>query len=139
MRTLTILVLSGALGLMGCSDSSDSNTGGTGGATGGTGGTGGMAGMGGDGGMGGGAGMGGEGGMGGDTGARADAFCADFEATCDYGGDNYADLSDCLSSFEGYDAARKDCVETHIGLAEMNPGEVELHCGHASGMPPCGA
>ena len=136
MRILMVLTLSLALGtVVGCDDDVDDidqilGTGGTGG----TGGGGGEAGMGGDAGMGGSAGMGGEGGAGGGA-TRAEAFCTDFEGTCTYGGENYADLSDCLTSFDGYDGDRMDCVEEHLGFAKM--GNAELHCGHASGLDPC--
>ena len=121
MRILVILVLSGALGVLGCD--SDEGSGGSGGS-GGTAGSGGSAGSGGAGG----------------ASAQAIAFCDRYEASCTYGGDNYDDRADCLASFDGYDAARQQCVTDHLGLAEGSaPGDTRvLHCGHAAGLPPCG-
>ena len=79
----------------------------------GTGGTGGAAGMGGDGGMGGMAGMGGEGGMGGGASAAAETFCTDFEGTCTYGGENYADRADC-PPFDERDLSVLGIAANHI-------------------------
>jgi len=131
MRFLIVLTLAGALGIFGCG----SDDGGGGGGSGGSGGTGGTGGSGGEGGTGGTAGSGGEGGTGGT--AAAAAFCNEFEQTCTYGGNNYADRADCLASYEGYTVERQQCVMTHLGLAQANPADVELHCGHASGLAPC--
>ena len=142
MRVLVILVLSGTLGVLGC-DSSSGGSGGTAGAGGtagsaGAGGEAGGGGEGGDGGAGGEAGGGGEGGGGGTVSAAQ--FCDGFEDTCSYGDPNYSDREACLSSYEAYPASRQGCVIEHLGNAAGAPaGDVrDAHCGHASGLPPCG-
>jgi len=128
MRLIVILALSGTLGLLGCG--SDNNGGGGSGGSGGTGGTGGTGGVGGT------AGTGGAGGTGGTDAAAA--FCDDFEAICTYGGDNYENRADCLDFYNTEDAARVACVELHLGYAADATGaDRVLHCGHASGLPPC--
>jgi hypothetical protein len=124
MRILMILVLSGTLGVLGC----DTESGGAGGAAG----SGGSAGNGGAAGMGG---AGGEGGMGGVTGAAA--FCGLYSEVCSFGGaDRYESQQACVAAYDGYDAARQECVETHLGFAQsmMDPA---THCPHATGQAPC--
>jgi hypothetical protein len=65
-------------------------------------------------------------------------FCDAFEGVCTYGGVNYDDRSDCLTSFDGYDSARQECVTDHVGFAGENTGENRaLHCTHAAGAAPC--
>ncbi len=121
MRILMILVLSGTLGILGC-DSESSGDGGSGGS----------AGMGGSGGE---AGMGGEGGMGGMTGAAA--FCGLYSEVCGFGSaDRYESQQACVAAYDGYDADRQACVETHLGFAQsmMDPA---THCPHATGQAPC--
>jgi hypothetical protein len=139
---ILILALSGALGLLGCGSSDDGSggSGGSGGSSGtggsaGTGGTGGSAGTGGTGGMGG---SGGDGGTGGTDAAAA--FCDDFEATCNYVDYEFEDRADCLDFYNTEDASRVACVEQHLGFAmdaEPDSADRDLHCGHASGLPPC--
>jgi hypothetical protein len=102
--------------------------------TGGDMGTGGSAGETGGGGTGGSAGADGTGGVGGVM-APSALFCASYESTCGFGVDRYADADDCISSYEGYPAARQTCVETHLGFAEG--GDTGLHCPHATGEAPC--
>jgi hypothetical protein len=83
----------------------------------------------------GGAGSGGSGG----TDAAA-AFCDQFGATCNYVDYEFEDRADCLSFYNTEDAGRVDCVEQHLGFAmDAEPGSADrdLHCGHASGLPPC--
>lgn len=134
MRILTILMLSGTLGLLGC-DSSSGNTGGSGGNGGsaGSGGSGGAAGMGGSGGSGGGAGIGGEGGAGGTSAAQD--FCVLYGDTCGYGvAQRYADEGACLDAYEN--SGQSACYETHLGFAiDMN--DTNTHCPHATGIGLC--
>jgi hypothetical protein len=114
-------VLSGTLGLLGCGSSDD--------------GSGGSAGSGGSGGTGGSGGAGGTGG----TDAAA-AFCDGFEATCNYIDYQFENRADCIDFYNTEDAARVTCVEQHLGFAmdaEPDSADRDLHCGHASGLPPC--
>jgi len=125
MRVIAILLLSGTLGLLGCSDNDDGSagSGGTAGTGGGSGGT---------------AGTGGTGGTGGTDAAAA--FCDGFEATCNYIDYEFEDRTDCLSFYTSEDASRVACVEQHLGFAmdaDSGTAERDLHCGHASGLPPC--
>ncbi|MGB5283558.1 MAG: hypothetical protein WCB63_09755 [Polyangiales bacterium] len=124
MRILMILVLSGTLGVLGC----HTESGGAGGAAG----SGGSAGMGG---AGGGAGMAGEGGMGGISGAAA--FCGTYGEVCSFGGvDRYESQEACVAAYDGYDAVRQECVETHLGFAQTMM-DTATHCPHATGQAPC--
>ena len=134
MRILIVLMLSGTLGVLGCDSTSTGGSGGSGGSA-GSGGSGGEAGMGGEGGSGGGAGMGGEGGSGGATDPAA-AFCAEYGVECGFDGAGYASDEDCRTAYNGYDADRQGCVETHLGLA-IDTGDTGTHCPHAAGGAPC--
>lgn len=151
MRIFLILILSGALGFLGCgngndgSDGSGGSGGSGGGGSGGSGGSGG-GGSGGSGGSGGGGtggsgGAGGSGGTGGTGGTDAAAvFCDGFEATCNYVDYDFEDRADCLDFYNTEDAGRVTCVEQHLGFAmeaEPDSADRDLHCGHASGRPPC--
>ena len=84
----------------------------------------------------GGAGMGGAGTGGGDLAAEAAAFCVDYEMTCGFGEPMYfASKEDCVDDYtKKFDAARRECVKTHLGLAASN---AKLHCPHAAGQAPC--
>ena len=114
MRIFVILLLSGTLGVLGC-DSESTGDGGSGGA-------------------GGEAGMGGEGGTGGMSGAAA--FCGQYVEICGFGSaDRYADREACIAAYDGYDAGRQACVETHLGLAQTMGAAI--HCPHATGEAPC--
>ncbi|MGE0327765.1 MAG: hypothetical protein AB7K71_18735 [Polyangiaceae bacterium] len=128
---------SGGTGAQGGS-AGTSSSGGTGGGTAGTSSTGGSAGAatGGTGGAatGGSAGSA-TGGTGGTSASAAEAFCAEYETTCTFGGtDRYADNAACISAYEGYDAGRQACVEMHLNLAS---NDATTHCPHATGQAPC--
>ena len=71
----------------------------------------------------------------------AEQFCTAYEDTCGYGGGGgkHQNEEDCLAAFEGYDQEQQGCVVTHLGLAAEagTQDEVDEHCGHAAGNPPC--
>ena len=114
MRILIILMLSGTLGIVGCNDETTN---------------------GGSGGSGGSAGMGGEGGSGGAIDPAA-AFCAEYGVECGFDGAGYASDEDCRTAYNGYDAVRQGCVETHLDLA-VSEMDTVTHCPHAAGGAPC--
>ena len=121
----------------GCGDDSggDGGTGGgTGGTGGGTGGTGGAMVDGGD----------DAGDAGGDAASdggveTAAEFCDRYETTCMFGGnERYADESACETAYDGYSAAKQECVRTHLTNAMgMMPTDVMVHCPHATGLTIC--
>jgi len=68
--------------------------------------------------------------------AEAMAFCADYAATCGFGGaGRHPSAGACLTAFDSYDSARQDCVVNHRGLAAA--GDPNEHCPHATGQRPC--
>ena len=81
---------------------------------------------------------GGTGGAGGGNSAspEATAFCNEYETTCGFGTAGYfASMAECLDSYDNvFDAARRACVEMHLGYAAQEPA---THCPHAAGAAPC--
>ena len=66
--------------------------------------------------------------------------CGDFQATCGFGGDFYADEAACVAAYDGYDIDRQGCVVEHWGFADAADDDSDdeaSHCGHASGQAPC--
>ena len=80
---------------------------------------------------------GGSAGTGGTAGTpEAQAFCAQYETTCGFGGaDRFADMDACISGYDSFAPSRQACVEQHLGFATDDP---TTHCPHAAGAPPCG-
>lgn len=68
--------------------------------------------------------------------ADAEAFCDDFEDTCDYGGATFADRDACLAFYDDAAIACETCITTHLGLAGDDP---DTHCPHVAGNGPCDA
>jgi hypothetical protein len=69
--------------------------------------------------------------------SRAQLFCDQYEALCGYDEANnrYDDESHCLTTFEGLEADRQDCVEAELDSLE-NDNNLN-RCRSAMGNPPC--
>jgi hypothetical protein len=66
----------------------------------------------------------------------AAAFCADYGEICGFDGAGHQSEQECEAAYNGYDAARQTCVETHLGLADSSM-DTATHCPHATGAAPC--
>ena len=68
-------------------------------------------------------------------------FCTEYETVCGYGEDfTYGDETDCLDTYNGQDDEWKDCVNDHLGFADMSVDgsqDEEDHCSHAAGQAIC--
>ena len=66
----------------------------------------------------------------------AAAFCADYGEICGFDGAGHQSEQECEAAYNGYDADRQDCVETHLALADSTM-DTFTHCPHATGEAPC--
>lgn len=71
-----------------------------------------------------------------DAASRAQTFCDRYQTDCGYGtAQHYADEASCLSSFDGFDGATKDCVEGELDAFENDANQ--QHCRDATGAGAC--